>query len=135
MSRENVELVRTMYQAFNRGDTALALQMLHPSAELHQPPEMADAGSYYGREDFTRGLALWLREWDEPRYEPIEAREVAGNVIMRVRVSGRGRASGIPTDADFFHAWTVRDGKPHRCFVRSTEQAALEAVGVEQSGS
>jgi hypothetical protein len=38
-----------------------------------------------------------------------------------VRVSGRGRASGIETASEFFHARTLLDGKPYRCFVRSTE--------------
>jgi len=51
---------------------------------------------------------------------------------MRVRVSGKGRASGIETASEFFHAWTLLDGKPYRCFVRSGEAEALKALGVEE---
>jgi ketosteroid isomerase-like protein len=129
---EKVELVRRMYEAFNRGEIAAARDVLHPDAELHQPPNVADADSYYGRDEYERGFARWLSEWEEPRFVPVETREVGGQVLMRVRVSGRGKASGIPTESEFFHAWTFRDGKPHRCFVRSTEEEALKAAGLER---
>jgi hypothetical protein len=49
-------------------------------------------------------------------------------VILRVTVSGKGKASGIDTTTEFFHAWTVRDGKPRRCVVRSTQADAIEAL-------
>ena len=50
MSQENVEIVRRMYEAFNRGDFEGSTQTLHPAAELHQPSAMADSDSYYGRD-------------------------------------------------------------------------------------
>ena len=131
MSQENVEVVRRMYEAFNRGEAAAARELLHPEAELHQPPEAPDTDSYYGRDHFERGFALFTEEFDEPRFEPEEATEIDGCVIIRVRVSGRGRTSGVETANEWFHAWTVRQGKPHRCFVRTTRAAALKAVGLE----
>jgi len=38
----NVEVVREMYEAFNRGDFKRATDLLHPEAELHQNEEMPD---------------------------------------------------------------------------------------------
>jgi uncharacterized protein len=128
MSQENVEAVRRMYEAFNRGDVDGARESLHPDAELHQPPEAPDVDSYYGRDEFARGIGLWLSEWDDPRYEPQEITEDGDYVIMRVRVLGRGKVSGVEAATEFFHAWTVRDGKPHRCVVRSSRAEALEAI-------
>jgi ketosteroid isomerase-like protein len=130
MSQENVEVVRRMYEAFNRGEYARARELLHPEAELHQQPEAPDTDSYYGRDEWERGFTLWLSEWDEPRFEPQEITGISQYVIMRVRVSGRGKSSGIETPTDLFHAWTLRDGKPQRCFVRSTRDEALKAVGL-----
>jgi ketosteroid isomerase-like protein len=132
MAQENVETVRRMYEAFNRGKTAAARELLHPEAELHQPPEAPDTDSYYGRDEWERGFALWLSEWEDPRFEPLEAAAIDGCVIMRVRVSGRGRTSGVETANDWFHAWTLREGKPHRCFVRSTRAEAVKAVVMEE---
>jgi ketosteroid isomerase-like protein len=131
MSQENVEIVRGMYEAFNRGDVASAMGSLHPDAELHQPPEVPDADSYYGRDEWARGFGLWLSAFDEPRFEPQETTELGDWVIMRVLVAGRGKSSSVESTAEFFHAWSVLDGKPHRCFVRSTRAEALKAVGLE----
>src|SRR5437763_11685479 len=128
MAQENVEIVRDMYEAFNRGDVETAWDLMHPDAELHQPPEVPDSDSYYGREEWARGFYRWFSEFDEPRFEPQEATGAGEHVIMRVCVSGKGKTSGISTTGEFFHAWTMRDGKPHRCIVRSSRAEALEAV-------
>jgi ketosteroid isomerase-like protein len=102
MSKANVEIMRGMYEAFNRGEIDRSRETLHPAAELHQPPEMADAGSYRGRDEFVRGLALWLSPWEEPQFEPLDTRAAGSGVVMRVRVSGKGRASGIETPRSSF---------------------------------
>jgi len=128
MSQENVEAVKAMYEAFNRGDFRAATKMLHPKAELHQPPEMPDFDSYYGRDEFVKGLVVWIGEWESPRFEPEEASEAGDYVIMGVSVSGKGKASGIETTVRFFHAWWVSDGQPRRCVVRTTEADALESL-------
>src|SRR5438067_648064 len=132
MSQENVEFVREMHEAFNRGDWVLAREMLHPDAELHQPPEAPDAASYYGRGEWERGFMIWLSEWEEPSFRPVEVAGVGDGVIMRVRLSGVGKVSGVPVATEFFHAWTLRDGKPHTCVVRTARADALKAVGLEE---
>jgi ketosteroid isomerase-like protein len=131
VSQENVEIVRGMYEAFNRGEIERSRETLHPAAELHQPPTMVGGDSYFGRDEFVRGLAQWLSAWEKPQFEPLDVRAAGGGVVMRVRVTGKGRASGIETATEFFHAWTMLDGKPHRCFVHSTEADALKAVGLD----
>jgi ketosteroid isomerase-like protein len=128
VSASNAEIVTGMYAAFNRGDFAAATEALHPDAELHQDPGVVDTGTYYGRDEFTQGFAIWLREWREAHFEPLEIGEEGDCVVMRVRVSGIGRASGLQGTVDFFHAWTLREGKPHRCFVRSSRAEALAAA-------
>jgi len=132
VSQENVEVVREMYAAFNREDGGAALKLLHPQPELHQPPEVVDAEAYIGLEAFLRGMSLFTEDWNDPRLEPQEVDEVGNCVLMRVGVSGRGKRSGAVMRTQFFHAWTFRDGKPCRCFVRSTRGEALRAVGLEQ---
>ena len=133
MSEDRALVVQRMYEAANRRDFALARELLHPHAELHQSGlgVAPDAGASYGREQWERDFARWLSEWEEPRFDPQEVTEADDCVIMRVRVSGRGKTSGIETAMDLFHGWTFRDGKPHRCFVRSTREEILRAVGLE----
>jgi ketosteroid isomerase-like protein len=118
-----------MYAAFNRGDAAAALQMIDPEPELHQPPEVVDAESYYGLEACLRGFSLFTEEFDEPRLDPQEVEEVDACVVLRVRVSGKAKASGLELETQFFHAWSLRDGRPQCCVVRSSRSEALEVLG------
>ena len=132
MSKQNAEIVREMYGAFNRGDIDAALRLLHPQPELYQAPEVVDAEAYVGLEAFLRGMTLFMDEWDDARLEPQDVDEVGDFVLMRVRVSGRGKTTGLELSTQFFHAWAFRDGKPWRCFVRSTRDAALEAARLNE---
>ena len=109
-----------------------ALKLLHPEPELHQPPEVVDARAYIGLEAFVRGMSLFTEDWDDPRLEPREIDAIGSCVLMRVRVTGRGKRSGAEMETEFFHGWRFRDGKPWRCFVRSTRGEALKAVGLAE---
>ena len=131
MSQENVEIVRSMYEAFNDGDGERALAYLHPEAELHQPPELPDSGAYYGLAEFQRGINLWLGEWESFRYEIEGLTDAGDKVLMEIRLWGIAKGSGVETERrDVFHLWTIRDGKAQRCEVYFNRPDALEAAGL-----
>ena len=46
MSETNLEIVREMYEAFNRGDGETGLRLLHPEPELHQDPPISSITWY-----------------------------------------------------------------------------------------
>jgi ketosteroid isomerase-like protein len=131
VARKNVDVVREMYEAFNRADFETGLALLDPQPELHQAPEVVDAEVYIGLDGFVRGMSLFMADWDEPSLEPQEVDEVGDFVVMRVRVSGRGKTTGLEMTTQFFHAWTFRDGKAWQCFVRSTRDEAIKAAGLD----
>jgi hypothetical protein len=79
---------------------------------------------------FVRGTSLWLEEWDVFRYIPEEVTDCGERAFMRVRLSGRAKASGIKLDRVIFHVWTFRDGMPWRCDVFWDEEPALDAAGL-----
>jgi ketosteroid isomerase-like protein len=131
MSQENVEIVGSMYEAFNDGDAERALAYLHPEAELHQPPELPDGGAYYGLAEFQRGLNLWLEEWESFRYEIEELTDVGDKVLVEIRLWGIAKGSGVETERrGVFHLWTIRDRKAQRCDVYFNRPDALEAAGL-----
>ncbi len=131
MSQENVEIVQGLYEAFGRADPE-ALNLLHPEAELHQLPDLAGGGSHFGRQAFGEAMAAFMADWDDLRFEPTEITEAGEYVVVQIRAWGRGRVSGMAGERREFHAWTVRGGKPHQCFVRTTKDEALEAVGLRE---
>jgi ketosteroid isomerase-like protein len=66
MSQENIEVVRHMLDAFNRGDVPAVLAAFDRNCELDEPPEMPDRrpGGFRGHDG--------IREW------MANLREVAG---------------------------------------------------------
>jgi hypothetical protein len=105
MSDENVELLRDMY---GRRTLAEFAESLHPDAELHQERSIPDSADYYGRDEFVRGTALWLEEWEVFRYVPEEMVDLGDRALTRIRLSGRAKASGVALDLTAFHVWTLK---------------------------
>jgi len=131
MSAANVEVIRELYDAFNSGDYGGAMAMLHEDAELHQPSQMPGGGTHVGRQEFARGLALWLSEFEPGfQYRPTEMIDAENSIFMRLAYSGRGRASGVELEEMWFNVWEVRDGRPFRCRIFADERAAREAAGL-----
>ena len=129
MSQENLELLRDMY---GRATLSEFAESLHPQAELHQASVMPDADDYFGREEFLRGTLLWHEEWESFTYRPLEFRDIGEHVLVRVRLSGRGRSSGVELDLTLSHLWTYRENMPWRCEVFVDQAAALEAAGLSE---
>jgi ketosteroid isomerase-like protein len=123
------DAIRELYERFNAGDREGAFDRLHPECEFHQNPDFPGDRIHRGREGFQRGLDAFLTEWDEFRFEPVELAS-GENVWMRVRIGGRGRASGVPVELEVFHVWELRDGTPFRCRVFLEEGESRLAAGL-----
>jgi hypothetical protein len=102
-------------------------ESLHPEAELYPATVVPDTGDYHGRGEFLRGVRHWLEEWETFRFIPEEVVDLGERVLMRVRLSGRAKASGVELDETVFHLWSFKDGMPWRCEFLD-ERDALEAA-------
>jgi ketosteroid isomerase-like protein len=129
MSQENVRILREMY---GRRTVAEAAELMHPAAEMRQPSALPDTDEYHGREQLVRGTRIWLEEWQGFRFTAEEVVDLGERAFMRVRLSGRGKSSGIELEQTVFHLWTFRDGMPWRCEVFADEAPALEAAGLSE---
>jgi ketosteroid isomerase-like protein len=99
------ELVESAYAAFNAGDLDRFLTVLHPDAEWHWPPGLADSDVYRGADEIALAMARWADAWDDFRMEPEELLERADGVFVVTRYRGRGRTSGLPIDQLVAHLW------------------------------
>jgi uncharacterized protein len=114
MSEANVDVLKRGYAALNRGDLSVVLGLLHPDIEWHEPAPSPEAGSHRGRESFERFLRGWLESFEDFQVEPERIVERDDRLVVWVRQTGRGRASGVEVDARLAHVWTVKDGKAIR---------------------
>src|SRR5688572_5533503 len=95
MSRENVELVRAVYEGWARGDFRAGSDLLAPSFEWKQRPDAVEPGSHHGAAIGT-ALRHILDVWEGYRIEAEEYIDAADAVVVVGRARGTARASGIP---------------------------------------
>ena len=114
MAEANVEALRRGYEALNRGDLSVVLELLDPDIEWHEPDPSPEAGTHTGRDSFERFMSSWIDSFDGFQVEPEQVVERGDKLIAVVRQSGRGLASGFHIDARLAHVWTVQDGRAIR---------------------
>lgn len=134
MSRENVEVVRRVYEAARRRDAATVLALYHPEVEL-DPSRLGVAGLpglggglYHGHEGLRNFFREWHEAWDSIEYDYEELIDAGEHVIAVVTRHARGRASGVEVESPFALVWTIREGKVIRVVWFLTRGDALEAV-------
>ena len=133
MSQQNVEIVRRAYEAWNRGDLESAFDLVHPEVEVSLPRDFPEAGTYRGRAEVRR----WFTDEVLPAFEGLQALpqrfvDAGDRVVVFIRYSGRGTASGIEVrgvGADA-HVVTLRDGKLASLVMYQGTEEALGAVGL-----
>ena len=130
MSEENVAL-RAVYSAWGRGD-------LRPGEDLYAPDVVSTWQVPEGRivsrgpQEVGRNLRKFLKQWAHFRMEADEFIELDDNVLVVVRVYGKGKQSGAETEAHNFHVWVFNRGKAVGHHVYFDRAAALESAGLRE---
>jgi ketosteroid isomerase-like protein len=133
MSRENVEAVKVLFEAFARKDFEATARFLDPHVEIRPAIVGGLEGAVYRGPDGMR--QFWAdvdAAWAEFRITPEEFRELDGKVLALGRVFARGRNSGIPLDATAAWIAELRNGRIVSFQSFSSQQRALEAAGLSE---
>ena len=94
MSQENVEIVRSLYTKWKRGDFRSA-EWAHPEIEFVSV-DGPTPGRWSGPAGMAEGWGDFLSAWEEFAIEPDEYLELDDErVLALVHVSGRGKTSGL----------------------------------------
>jgi ketosteroid isomerase-like protein len=132
MSQENVEVVRSVYAAWERGDFSSA-EWTHPEIEyvIAGGPM---PGSWTGLAGMAEAWRDCLSAWEKFSVEAEEYRELdKERVLGLVHFSGRGKASGLEVGqmrargASLFH---VRRGKVTRLVLYWDRERAVAELGL-----
>ena len=129
----NLEIVRSMYDAWNEGDIDAFLARMDPGIKIDYR-----AGIFPGIDDTYEGhdgaLRYWgdLREpWSSLRLEVEEIRERDDKVATLFTFEGKGR-EGIVVRRRLGNVMTLRDGMVVRFDAYGDPRAALEAAGLSE---
>ena len=131
MSQENVEVVRSMLDAFNRDDVDSVVAAFDERCEINEPPEMPDspAMGYRGHV----GIREWmgnLRAVAGADFEPRRFTPSGDVLLCELASRGLGHASGAPIEWMTFAVFEMRGRKIARVRVFLSREEAVEAVGL-----
>ena len=131
MSHDNVEVVRSMLDAFNRDDVDTVIAAFDEGCEIKEPLEMPDSPvmGYRGHD----GIRAWmgnLRGVAGAGFEPRRVTPSGDLLLCELASRGLGEASGVPIEWMTFAVFEMRGGKIARIRVFLSREEAREAVGL-----
>ena len=134
MSQENVEVLRSVYDAYARRDSITPFKAYAPDIEwdLTGLAHLDGATVYHGYEGVRAGFRDLLSAFRDFQFQPEELRDAGDRVLATVHEHGVGRASGIIVDRRHYALWTFREGKIVRLRVYLDRNEALEAAGLSE---
>jgi len=127
MSQENVEIVRSAFVAFERGEIGEMLESMADDLTTHRVDP--DDAIYHGKEGFLQATADWIEGFEEWTVTPEEFIESGESVVVRVHQTARGETSGVAVENQMWFVFDLRGGKVARVSFHLREAEALEAVG------
>jgi uncharacterized protein len=131
MSRENVEIVRRGFEAWNAGAMDALRELYDPDVIVRAIEGWPEPGPYIGREAVMRQWERQRETWGADALEPISDFLDAGD-----RVAGRiiwHAAGRVPdTSMEFTAVFTVRKGRIFGAEFFWDHAEALEAVGLSE---
>jgi ketosteroid isomerase-like protein len=131
MPQDNVDLVSRAYDAFADGDLETAIAIFSPDVEIEDHDRSLSSPLVdRGPDGFLRLVARANEGFEEVRYAPDAFTEAGSRVLVDVRRTGRGSASGVPVEERQFHVWDMEDGRAVRLRAFLERAQALEAAGL-----
>jgi ketosteroid isomerase-like protein len=136
MSQENVEIVRSIYDAVVQRDDVTPFEFYAEDivwdmsnlrrAALYMKPV------YHGHEGVRECWRESLAAFGEVDFEVEELIDAGDQVLAAIRERDAGRASGVSVEASHVAVWTLAAGKVIRLQIFDNRQAALAAVGLRE---
>ena len=112
---DDVELLRRVYELFNRRDIERVLAAMHPDVVWANGIE---GGHVHGRDGVR---SYWKRQWTmvDPHVEPVEMSPSSeGEVTVKVHQAVRDLKGNLLADRMVIHVFQMRDGLIQRFDIR-----------------
>jgi ketosteroid isomerase-like protein len=133
----NLDLVRSIYAAWERGDFSSTDWAFDPEVEFARlgRPDFAigeQLGEWRGLGEMRVALLDWMRSWENIRIEAERVDDLGDRVLVLSRQSGRGKRSGVPLDFEYGDIFTIRNGKIVRWELYLERADALAAAALSE---
>jgi ketosteroid isomerase-like protein len=130
MSRENVEIVKRAYEAWDRRDMAAVLGACDPDIEWWDREDVPDPTVRRGLDAVEARFAELDDLWIGLGLKPREFIDAGDRVMVMFSLTGRGRASGAAIEANEVQVFRLRNGKIIELREYNQKAEALKTVGL-----
>jgi ketosteroid isomerase-like protein len=132
-AEQDIEMLRRAYSSWARGEFT-GPDVWDPEVEFVITG--VERRTYTGVEGVTEGWFDFLSAWTDFRVAGVEFIPAGGETyVVFCHLSGRGKESDLPIDADTATLVSVRSGRIVRFEMFWDRAEALEAAGLPRSGS
>lgn len=111
----NVEILKSTYEAFLRGDVPAVLGTMSPDIRWYQAesnPYNPSGEPWIGPEAVLNNLFMRLgAEWEGFNIHTKAFHDAGGTVVVEARYAGMYKSTGKRLDAQVCHVWDFKDGK------------------------
>jgi ketosteroid isomerase-like protein len=133
MSQENMEIVRSIYAAWERGDFGQS-GVFDPGIRVVWLPSPEGEGpETVGLEGMGRAMKDWMESWEQVTTAAEQLIDAGDQVVVIAEWRGLGKTSGVFTKWRYGAVYTLREGKVTSIISYTDPAAALEAVGLEKA--
>jgi ketosteroid isomerase-like protein len=133
VSQENVEIVRRAAAAFNRPNLEGLAELVSPDLVLDWSQSVGpQKGVYTGLDGAAEWMAATRDAFESFRIEPTEFLDSGDRVILRARVGGVGRGSGVEVNAKGTTLWEIRNGRVTKMALYQSDAEALRDAGLSE---
>jgi ketosteroid isomerase-like protein len=133
VSQENVAVVRSGIEAWNRHDAETWLSYAAPDVEwMPAGPAAVERAVYRGREEVASGFASVWETWEEFQLKEADVRDLGDSVLWLGHVKLKGSASHLELDQQFAVLTVLNAGKVISVQAFLEWSQALAAVGLEE---
>jgi ketosteroid isomerase-like protein len=126
------DLIREIFDDFNREDWEAALAKIHPNVDWGRPPDMPDVEEevWRGHAAVYSGIERFMLAWEQLTVHLDAVRDEGDLVIVDSRWAGRSRGTRIDVEWRLAQIYELRDGKVARVRQFRTFEEALTAAGL-----
>ncbi len=132
MSQENVEVVKRLYEIWDRDGFGVVRDLMDPSIEYVNPAYAVEPGTRRGYDGFASAVQSMDSIYPGRRLSPVKFYDAGSKVVVRVRVVARGAGSDVEVDTERGYVFDLRDGKVIRYAWFNDPGEALESAGLRE---
>jgi ketosteroid isomerase-like protein len=132
MSQENVDIVISLYEAWQKHGFGVVAELMDQEIEWVNPAYAVEPGIRRGYEEFAVAARSFTSVYRESRVTDATFYDAGDRVAVQAHMSSLGAGTDFPIDAQRGYVFDVRNGKVTR-FAWFTDPAeALQAVGLAE---